>query len=147
MGIQSDSVDGIIFSPPYSFAIDYLKNDQSHLRYFKNEISTLSDRMIGLRGKVLKEKYDLYMNDMKKVLSQCFRVLKSGGFCVIIIGTNDNQLSKALKIPKEEVKGLNQIMVDIGRSKGFAHVRSLPRQIVGMANTMRQEYIIFFQKE
>lgn len=147
MGILPDSVDGIIFSPPYSFAIDYLKNDQSHLRYFKNEISTLSDRMIGLRGKALKEKYELYIDDMKKVLSQCFRVLKSGRFCVIIIGTNDSQLSKALKRPKEDVKGLNQIMVDIGRSKGFAHIRSLPRQIVGMANTMRQEYIIFLQKE
>ena len=145
--LPSDSIDGIIFSPPYSFAIDYLKNDHSHLRYFENEISTLSDKMIGLRGKTLKEKYGLYIDDMEKVLSQCFRLLKPGSFCVVIIGTNDSQLSKVFKLPKEEVKGLNKLMVDIGRSNGFSYVRSLPRQIVGMANTMRQEYIVFLQKK
>ncbi len=147
MDIPRHSVDGIIFSPPYSFAIDYLENDRSHLRYFSHETTQLSDRMIGLRGKALKQKYELYIEDMEKVLLQCFNTLKSKCFCVIIIGTNDSQLGKVLKVPKEEVKGLNQIMVDIGKSIGFSHVRSLPRQIVGMANTMRQEYIVFLQKE
>ena len=35
----------------------------------------------------------------------------------------------------------------LGLSKGFSHVRSLPRQIVGMANTMRLEYIVILQKK
>jgi len=144
--IENNSIDGIIFSPPYSFAIDYLKNDFSHLGYFVKDISKLNPNMIGMRGKALKEKYHFYIEDMDKVISECYRVLKPGRFCTIIIGTNDSQLSKALKIPRNEVSGLNTIIKKIGIAKGFSHVRSLPRQIVGMANTMRQEYIVILQK-
>ena len=145
--IENNSIDGIIFSPPYSFAIDYLKNDLSHLQYFEKDVSKLNQNMIGIRGKTLKEKYHIYLDDMDKVISECFRVLKPGRFCTIIIGTNDSQISKALKIPKEDVAGLNKIIKEIGIAKGLSHVRSLPRQIVGMANTMRQEYIVILQKK
>lgn len=147
INIEDNSIDGILFSPPYSFAIDYLKNDLSHLKYFENDLSQLSQNMIGMRGKNLIEKYHLYLADMDNVISECCRVLKPGRFCTIIIGTNDSQLSKALKIPRDEVSGLNEIIKKIGLSKGFSHVRSLPRQIVGMANTMRQEYIVILQKK
>ncbi len=145
--IEKNRIDGIIFSPPYSFAIDYLKNDFSHLKYFESDLSKFNQNMIGMRGKSLKEKYSLYLEDMGKVISECSRVLKKDRFCTIIIGTNDSQLSKALKMPKEKVSGLNKIIVDIGLSNGLSHVRSLPRQIVGMANTMRQEYIVVLQKQ
>lgn len=144
--IKNNSIDGIIFSPPYSFAIDYLKNDLSHLGYFEKDVLKLSPNMIGMRGRTLKEKYHIYLSDMSRVISECFRVLRAGRFCTIIIGTNDSQLGKALKIPKQEVCGLNKIVEDIGIAKGFFHVRSLPRQIVGMANTMRHEYIVMLQK-
>ncbi len=147
LNIENNSIDGIIFSPPYSFAIDYLNNDLSHLKYFGDNISKLSETMIGMRGKTLKEKYSIYLEDMDKVISECSRVLKKDQFITIIIGTNDSQLSKALKIPKENVSGLNKIIIDIGLSKGLSHIRSLPRQIVGMANTMRQEYIVLLQKQ
>ncbi len=146
LDIESNSIDGIIFSPPYSFAIDYLKNDLSHLKYFEKNISKLNESMIGMRGNSLKEKYSIFLEDMDKVMSECSRVLKKGRFCTVIIGTNDSQLSKALKIPKENVSGLNKVIVNIGISKGLSHIRSLPRQIVGMANTMRQEYIVILQK-
>lgn len=146
LDIASETIDGIIFSPPYSFAIDYLSNDHSHLAYFQTEPETLRAHMIGLRGKQLKEKYSNYVEDMETVLSECFRVLKNDRFCTIIIGTNDSQLSRVLKIPKEEVPGLNQAMVDMGQAIGFRHIRSIPRQILGMANTMRHEYIVILQK-
>ncbi|MFU8769095.1 MAG: hypothetical protein ACNA7H_05110, partial [Desulfotignum sp.] len=145
--LQDNSVDGILFSPPYSFAIDYLKNDATQLKFFERDISKLGEQMIGLRGKTLKEKYHIYLEDMARVLSECSRVLKPGRMCTIIIGTNDSQLSKVLNIQKDRVSGLNKMVVEIGRTKGFQHIRSLPRQIVGMANTMRQEYIVMLQKQ
>lgn len=144
--IQDNRVEGILFSPPYSFAIDYLKNDVTQLQYFETDIPNLVEQMIGLRGKTMKDKYHIYLEDMDRVLSECSRVLQPGRMCTIIIGTNDSQLSKALNIQKDKVSGLNRLMVEIGMSKGFRHVRSLPRQIVGMANTMRQEYIVMLQK-
>ncbi len=97
-------------------------------------------------GKTIKEKYRLYTEDMDRVLSECGRVLKPGRFCTIIIGTNDNQLSKALGIPKEEVKGLHRIIIEMAQQHQFTPVRTLARQISGIANTMRNEYIIILQQ-
>lgn len=65
--LESKSVDGILFSPPYSFAIDYLKNDSFHLDYLGSNIDSLKKNMIGLRGRGLREKYNLYI-DRKSVV-------------------------------------------------------------------------------
>lgn len=144
--LQNGYVDGILFSPPYSFAIDYLANDLFHLNVMGENIDLLREKMVGLRGKTLKEKYALYIEDMNKVLAECARVLKPDRFCTVIIGTNDNQLSKALDVPKEEVTGLHKIIIDIAQTHRFSHVRTLARQISGIANTMRNEYIVILEK-
>ncbi|MFO7816335.1 MAG: DNA methyltransferase [Desulfovibrionales bacterium] len=144
--LDNKSVDGILFSPPYSFAIDYLANDSFHLNLLGEDTKKLKETMVGLRGKTIKEKYRLYTEDMDCVFSECDRVLKPGRFCSLIIGTNDNQLSKALGIPKEEVKGLHRIMTETAQKYQFRPVRTLARQISGIANTMRNEYIVILQK-
>lgn len=146
MEIDDQSVDGILFSPPYSFAIDYLANDNFHLNFMGIDIKELRENMVGLRGKNLKEKFHNYTHDMEKVLSECGRVLKPGKFCTVIIGTNDNQLSKALGIPKSEVQGLQNIIIEIAKHFNFSLIRSLARQISGIANTMRNEYIVLLYK-
>lgn len=102
--------------------------------------------MVGLRGKTIKEKYRFYTEDMDYVLSECARVLNPGRFCTLIVGTNDNQLSKALGISKEEVKGLHRIMIETAQQHQFRSVRTLARQISGIANTMRKEHIVILQK-
>jgi hypothetical protein len=146
MKIDDQSVDGILFSPPYSFAINYLQNDYFHLNLMGENVDELRNEMIGLRGRNLKEKYKLYVEDMNKVLSECTRVLKPGRLCTIIVGTNDNQLSKALGVPKEDVTGLHQVLVALGSQHGFKPLRLLGRKISGIANTMRNEYIVILQK-
>lgn len=146
LSLENDSIDGILFSPPYSFAIDYLANDSFHLNVMGENISLLKEKMVGLHGNTLKEKYQLYIEDMDKILSECARVLKPERFCTIIIGTNDNQLSKTLDIPKEEVKGLHNILIDIAHQHNFSPVRILARQISGLTNTMRNEYIVILQR-
>jgi DNA modification methylase len=144
--LEDSTIDGIIFSPPYSFAIDYLENDEYHLRSMGVDIEDLRESMIGLRGKNLKSKYDLYVEDMTKVISECARVLKPGKICSIVVGTNNNQLSKILKVDPEKVMGIDQILIEIAESKGMKLVRKIERQITGMANTMRTEFIVMLQK-
>lgn len=144
--LQNNLVDGILFSPPYSFAIDYLANDSFHLNVMGENIDQLREKMVGLRGKTVKEKYVHYIEDMSKILAECARVLKPDRFCTIIIGTNDNQLSKALDLPKEELTGLHKIIINIAQTHRFSHVRTLARQISGIANTMRNEYIVILSK-
>jgi len=145
--LEDASVDGIIFSPPYSFAIDYLDNDAFHLNYLGIDADKLQGIMVGLRGRNLQEKFELYMEDMRKILPECSRVLRMNRFCTIIVGTNTNQLSKVLGVPPDEVPGLNQILVEMALHYGLRLVRELSRSIVGISNTMRREYILLFQKK
>jgi hypothetical protein len=144
--LDDNSIDGIIFSPPYSFAIDYLENDAFHLRFFGVEIDRLRQIMIGLRGRNLLEKFRLYKEDMARVLSECSRVLRPHAFCTIIVGTNNNQLGKAMGISPDEVNGLHEILTDMGSNHGLNQVKVMSRQIIGISNTMRREYILLLQK-
>ena len=144
--LEDSTVDGIIFSPPYSFAIDYLKNDSFHLNFLGVEIENLRDKMIGLRGKKLSEKFDLYQKDMENVLSECSRVLRSGRLCTIIIGTNNNQLGKILKTSPEKVPELHELIVEMGSKLNFKPIRTMSRPITGISNTMRREYIVILQR-
>jgi len=144
--IEDSSIEGIIFSPPYSFAIDYLENDSFHLRFLRTDIDKLREGMIGLRGRTLRQKFELYEADMEKVLSECARVLRPGRICTIVVGTNNNQLSKIFEVPPDEVKGIDELLVELGKPHGLHLIRKLSRQITGMANTMRTEFIVMLQR-
>jgi hypothetical protein len=144
--LDDNSIDGIIFSPPYSFAIDYLANDAFHLNFMGVEGDALREKMIGLRGRNLSEKYRYYREDMGEVLSECTRVLRPGRFCTIIIGTNNNQLGKVFGIPPDEVKGLHEILISMSADFGFKPIKVMSRPITGISNTMRREFIVILQK-
>ena len=145
--IEDSTVDGILFSPPYSFAVDYLDNDEFHLRALKVDSSVLREQMIGLRGgPKLADKYHEYLSDMRRVLTECYRVLKTNRQCVVVIGTNSNQLSKALKIAPKDVKGLHDIVRAIALDSGFDYITQIERLISGISNVMREEYIVFLRK-
>jgi DNA modification methylase len=147
MEIPNGTIDGILFSPPYSFAIDYLGNDAFHLAALGADMSELANNMIGLRGGPrLAEKYALYLEDMQSVLNECYRVLKPDRYCVIVVGTNNNQLGKVLKVSPDEVTGLNLILRSQAEAARFTFINEMPRSIKGMANTMREEFIIFLHK-
>ncbi len=145
--LKDNSIEGIIFSPPYSFAIDYLANDSFHLNFMGVDSAALRERMIGLRGRNLLEKYQFYREDMSKVLSECARVLKPGRFCTIVIGTNNNQLGKVLGVSPDEVKGLHEVLIDMSVTCGFKPIKMMSRPITGISNTMRREYILILQKK
>jgi ubiquinone/menaquinone biosynthesis C-methylase UbiE len=148
MDVEDNSVDAILFSPPYSFALDYAENDAFHLAALGVDRAELDGRMIGLRGgPKLADKYACYLDDMRSVLRECLRVLKLGRHCVIVVGTNNNQLGKVLKVPADQVTGLHQVLRNGAEALGFSFAAEIPRSIKGMANTMRDEYIVFLRKE
>lgn len=144
--LEDQSVDGIVFSPPYSFAVDYAENDSFHLNFLGVDVQDLRTRLIGLRGSKLAEKFELYRNDMNKVLAECGRVLRKNKICTIIVGTNSNQLGKVLGLPPEKVPGLHRMLTEIANTHGFRLVKEMSRPITGLSNTMRQEYILMLQR-
>ena len=74
---------------------------------------------------------------METVISECARVLRSGQFCTIIVGTNDNQIGKILEASPGSVPGIDEMLVEISIRYGFHLALRLGRQITGIANTMR----------
>jgi len=146
--LAEGSVDGIIFSPPYSFAVDYIANDSFHLQALGIDTAQLREKMVGIRGgPQLRDKYETYRQDMAKVLSECGRVLRPGGLCTIVIGTNSNQISKALHIAEKQVQGLNELIGQLAPENGLVFVQQIDRPVIGLMNTMREEHIVFLQKK
>lgn len=145
--LSDASVEGVLFSPPYSFAIDYLENDSFHLDFMGVDVQNLRKSMVGLRGDTSRERFELYANDMDSVLSECARVLRPGRLCTVVVGTNNNQLGKILDVPPNEVQGIDELIVELGHRHNLRLIRRLSRQITGMANTMRSEFILLLQRD
>ena len=138
ISLKNKSVDGVITSPPYSFAIDYVKNDESQLKYLGYDIDELKKGMVGLVGKNKDEKLENYFKDMDVVCSEVSRVLKPNKYFVMIIGSNTNQTGGIR---------LEQKIIDSCTRYNLNLVKSILKPIKGMRNTMKEEYILFFKKE
>ncbi len=146
LSIESGSIDGILFSPPYSFAVDYLENDAPHLNFLGVDRKKLRDSMVGLRGRSKAERLALYRLDIAAVLGECARVLRTGRFCGIVVGTNSNQVSRVTGEAPDAVQGFDELIVNLGRQVGLQLIRRIDRQITGMANTMRTESILILRR-
>jgi SAM-dependent methyltransferase len=136
--IKDCTIDAVITSPPYSFAIDYAENDAPQLAYLGYNIEELRAKMIGLKGRRKNEKLTTYFADMGRVCSEISRVLKKGKYFTLIIGSNTNQTGGIR---------LEDKMIHSCEETGLKLVRSILKPIKGMRNTMKDEYILFFRKE
>ncbi|MDD5504222.1 MAG: hypothetical protein PHV77_02775 [Candidatus Omnitrophica bacterium] len=136
--IDDNSIDAIITSPPYSFAIDYLKNDQPQLEYLGHNLEVLRQEMIGLQGRGVENKLEIYFNKMDQALGEMKRVSKKNAPVVIIIGTNDIQTNGV----RLETK-----VIELGEKQGLKFELNLKKPIRGLQNTMKEESILFFTNQ
>lgn len=135
--LPDESVDGVITSPPYSFAIDYAANDAPQLDYLGCDISALREGMLGLRGRGRSRRLENYFADMRRACAEMGRVLKPGKHCVIVIGSNTNQTG-GVRLEGKTAEGCE--------AAGMKLVRAVLKPIKGMRNTMSEEHILFFRK-
>jgi len=133
--IGENSVDAIITSPPYSFAIDYLKNDQPQLEYLGYNLEDLREEMIGLQGRGVENKLEMYFDKMDTALKEMKRVSKKNSPIVIIIGTNDIQTNGV----RLETK-----VIELAEKQNLKFELNLIKPIRGLQNTMKNESILFF---
>ena len=133
--IDDNSVDAVITSPPYSFAIDYLKNDQPQLEYLGYNLEDLREDMIGLQGRGVENKLEIYFDKMDIALKEMKRVSKKNPPIVIIIGTNDIQTNGV----RLETK-----VVELAEKQNLKFELNLIKPIRGLQNTMKNESILFF---
>lgn len=141
--LRDGSIQGVIFSPPYSFAVDYVGNDALQLGMMEVDLDELRDRMVGLRGEGA-SRVELYFEDMGDVMSQISRVLATGRRCCVVVGSNTKQLAKLLG--EEQAQGIEDRLVEIGAERNLDLCWRTTRQVTGIANTMREEHILLFEK-
>ncbi|MEM3611354.1 MAG: DNA methyltransferase [Thermoplasmata archaeon] len=135
--LKDDSIDGIVTSPPYSIALDYVSNDAHALKELGYNLSEIREEFVGVRGKG-KMRIDLYNEDMKKSLEEMHRVLKPDRYAAIVIG-NATYMG-------QEVKTV-EFLLDYAEKIGFKMVKNIDKIIFGLYNVMQKENILIFQKE
>lgn len=134
--LENDSIDGVITSPPYSFAIDYVDNDKPQLEYLGYEPVRLKEKMIGLQGRGISEKLELYFDMIDNVFKELARVTKKASKTIFIVGTNDIQ-TKGVRLESKIKK--------LAESQNFKFILELLKPIKGLQNTMKEEYILIFE--
>jgi DNA modification methylase len=134
--LENESIDGIITSPPYSIALDYVANDSHALKVLGYELSEIREELIGVRGRG-PERINLYNQDMKKSYEEMYRVLKPQKFAAIVIG-NATYMG-------EEVKTV-EFTIDYCQKIGFKLIKNIDKIIFGLYNVMQKENILIFQK-
>lgn len=135
--LPDNSIDGIITSPPYSIALDYVQNDVHSLKDLGYDVLKMRNDFIGVRG-TGKSKVELYNEDMKKSYSEMYRVLKPNKYAVIVIGNATYQGKEV-----ETVK----FTIDYMGGLGFRLVKNINKIIFGLYNVMKKENILIFKKE
>ncbi|MBP9017339.1 MAG: hypothetical protein KBG17_06340 [Paludibacteraceae bacterium] len=135
--LPTESMDCVITSPPYSFAIDYVENDKDQLEFLGYDTKELKNKLIGLKGKNKTERLNNYFDDMDKVCAEISRVLKKNKYFCMIIGSNTNQTGGIR---------LEQTIIDSAKKYDLPLVKSILKPIKGMRNTMKDEYILIFKK-
>lgn len=134
--LPDNSVDGIITSPPYSIALDYVENDEHSLQDLGYEVVKLREDFIGVRGNG-KNKIELYNQDMAKAYSEFHRILKKGKYAVVVIGNATFQ--------GKEVQSV-EFTIDYMTQIGFSLERNILKLIFGLYNVMKKENILIFKK-
>lgn len=134
--LSDNSVDGIITSPPYSIALDYVKNDEHSLIDLGFDVQKMRNGFIGVRGNG-KSRIELYNEDMKRAYSEMFRVLKPNKYAVIVIGNATYQ--------GREIRTV-EFTIDYMESIGFKLLQNINKIIFGLYNVMKQENILIFKK-
>lgn len=138
INLDINSVDCVITSPPYSFAIDYVENDKDQLEFLGYDTNELKNRLIGLKGKTKNQKLENYFSDMDTFCFQVSKVLKKGKNFVLIIGSNTNQTGGIR---------LEETVINSAKKYDMPLVKSILKPIKGMRNTMKEEYVLIFEKQ
>ena len=137
VGIADATIDGIVTSPPYSIALDYVKNDEHALEALEVDTSALREEMTGVRGRGAKAKLALYGEDMQQMFREAARVLKPGAKAAFVIGD-------ATVDGREHTS--TREMGDWAVRAGLQREREIPKIVFGLYSTMRDEKILVFRK-
>ena len=134
--LESSSIDGIITSPPYSIALDYVRNDQHLLEYLGIDNQDLREHMVGLKGSGT-EKVQLYDKDVRRSLIEMKRVLKPRSWTAIVLGD---------VVVEGERTNFCERILSHAHDLSFSEAWAIKRPILGGYARLRYEYVVMLRK-
>jgi hypothetical protein len=137
-GIADGSIDGVVTSPPYSIALDYVKNDEHALDVLQVDTAKLRQVMTGVRGRGAHEKLTLYNEDMRDMFGEVARILKRGARAAFVVGD--------ATVDGSEVTTTDD-MIQWAERAGLTTERSIPKIVFGLYSVMKDEKILIFRKD
>jgi tRNA G10 N-methylase Trm11 len=136
-GLKPSSVDHVLTSPPYSIALDYVKNDEHALDALGVDTQTLRRTMTGVRGRGAAEKLSLYNNDMQQMFHQVAWALKPGGTATFVIGDATVDGSEVTTV---------DTMASWAEAVGLRREHRIKKIVYGLYSIMKDEWILVFRK-
>ncbi len=134
--LADNSADGVITSPPYSIALNYVANDAHALRFLGRDPEVFAGEFIGVRGSGAR-RAALYEEDMRAAYAEIARVLRPGRMAAIVLG---DAVVGGSRVPT--VKNCEETF----RRLGFRQLHKINKIIFGLYNVMQREDILIFQK-
>lgn len=135
--LEDSSIDGVITSPPYSIALNYVENDAHSLEALGYDLSHIKEDFIGVRGSGMK-KFELYEEDMEKAYGEIARVLRRRAKACIVLGN--------MTFAGEEINSVENC-IDHCEKHGLKLVNQIDKIIYGLYNVMQREWILIFEKQ
>ncbi len=134
--LDDSSVEGVITSPPYSIALNYVQNDAHSLEALGYDLNRIKEDFIGVRGSGMK-RYDLYEEDMERAYGEVARVLKPGGKASVVLGN--------VTFGGQELDTVGNCVRHFKRH-GLRLIDKIDKLIYGLYNVMQREWILIFEK-
>jgi len=135
--LEDESIQGIITSPPYSIALDYIANDTHAFEAMGCDLDKMRDEFIGVRGRG-ETRIKLYNEDMTKSFHEMHRVLEKGRCCAIVIGNATYQQHKIKTI---------EFTIEQCEELGFILINNINKIIYGLYNVMQTDNTLIFRKD
>jgi len=133
MPLEDESVDGIVTSPPYSTAIDYLKENRGAPEFWK-----ISPELAEKYRKITRN-MDAWFEMMEKAISEMVRVLGRNRKCAIIMGNQRRG---------NEIISLVDWTIQRFEKEGCMLLHNIPQLIssTGTWNILVDHILIFIKK-
>lgn len=140
--VNLKKVDIVVTSPPYPFAVDFIRYHRLALYWMEEKVEELSNEEIGARNKRNKKNAENeFFNDIEKAYLHIMKMVKIGGYWCMTIG--DTTRNK---------KRINFVewTIDLFRREGWKLIsnsyRTLQQQSMAQKR-IKQEAMLVFQKK
>lgn len=136
-----DSFDLVVTSPPYPFAVDFVKYNRLSYYWFGQNVIEMAEKETGSRHKRnRKEAVSEFFTEMEMIYKHIFSMVKSGGyFCMTVSDTHRN---------KEKIFFYDWL-VELFSSNGWKLVESNIRDLENQSMPQKrisQEHMVVFRK-